>query len=57
MNTKCPKCNKKLEKIEVEIENAHHKVTSYQCNCGYVKFDKKSVSEFMQKTRNKRTPV
>ena len=49
---KCPKCNSKLNRVEINIGGAKNKAMSYQCsNCDYFEFEqessKKVISELM----------
>ncbi|MBN1644748.1 hypothetical protein JW851_01740 [Candidatus Woesearchaeota archaeon] len=48
----CPKCGKKLKKINVSVEGAKNKVLSYQCGkCSYFDFDQKSAKKVIQELR------
>lgn len=53
---KCPKCNSKLNKIEVKIEGAKNKAVSYQCNkCDYFEFEQESSKKVLDELRE--TPL
>ena len=55
---KCPKCNSKLKKVKVKIQDAEEPVTSYQCaKCDYFEFDTKSMSKAIQTIKVKETPL
>ncbi len=48
----CPKCEKKLRKIQVKVEDASQKVTSYQCNsCDYFSFEPISSQKVIEELR------
>ncbi len=58
MIMKCPKCGKRLDRIEVEVEGAHSKAVSYQCdNCGFVEFEKKSASKVLKELKIRESPL
>ena len=49
----CPKCNNKLKRVNVSIEDAETKAVSYQCsNCDYVTFDPKSSIQVIREIKN-----
>ena len=51
---KCPKCNSKLNIVEVSIEGTKNKVLSNQCsNCDFFEFGKESASKVLDKLKNK----
>jgi hypothetical protein len=50
---KCPKCKSNMELIEVSVEGATKKVKSYQCDCGYFEFDKKTGKEVIKEIEEK----
>jgi hypothetical protein len=52
---KCPKCNKEMKKIKIDVEDASSKVYSYQCKCGYFDFEKKSVNKAIKEIHEKET--
>jgi transposase-like protein len=55
---KCPKCNSKLRKVKVKIQDADEPVVSYQCTkCDYFEFDDKSMSKAIQNIKVKETPL
>jgi len=55
---KCPKCNAKLKKVKVNIQDADEPVASYQCaKCDYFEFDNKSMSKAIQNIKVKETPL
>jgi len=55
---KCPNCNHKIEKINVEVEGAESKVTSYQCpSCDYLEFEKESATKVIEEIKAKETPL
>ena len=52
----CPKCNSKLKKVEVKVEGAESKATSYQCTkCDYFEFEPKSSRKVVEELRE--TPL
>lgn len=54
----CPKCNSKLNKVEVDVEDAKTKAVSYQCtNCDYVTFEPKSAIEVIREIKEKESPL
>lgn len=54
----CPKCNSKLKKVEVDIEDAKTKAISYQCsNCNYFTFEPKSAIEVIREIKEKESPL
>ena len=58
MTMKCPKCKKVMKRIEVEIEGARSKASSYQCpGCGYLKFEKKSSEKVVAELRESEPPL
>ena|SRR3989344_4812784 len=54
---KCKRCGKTIERVEVEIEGAENKAISYQCSCGYVKFEKESAAEVIKELKLKESPL
>jgi transposase-like protein len=55
---KCPKCNSKLRKMKVKIQDADEPVASYQCTkCDYFEFDNKSMSKAVRNIKVKETPL
>src|SRR3989344_7010580 len=54
----CPKCNHKLKKIKVNIEDANTKAISYQCsNCDYFTFEPKSAVQVVREIKEKESPI
>lgn len=54
----CPKCNIKMKKVKVRIQDAGSPVVSYQCSkCGYFDFEKKSVNKAIADIKAKETPL
>ena len=50
----CPKCNSKLKKVEVKIQDAESPVTSYQCaKCGYFGFEEKSINKAIDEIKKR----
>ncbi len=41
----------------VEIEGAENKAVSYQCDCGYVEFEKESVIKVVKELKLKESPL
>ena len=55
---KCLKCNSKLKKVEVEVEDASSKAISYQCpNCEYFTFEPQSAIEVIREIKEKEAPL
>ena len=55
---KCPKCNKELEKIDIEVQDAKSKVKSWQCpddDCMYMKIDQKTANKVIEEIKEKET--
>ena len=53
---KCPKCSSNLKKIEVNVEGAKSKATSYQCTkCDYFEFEPQSSQKVIEELRE--TPL
>ena len=53
---KCPNCNSELRKVEVKVQGAKSKATSYQCpNCDYFEFEPISSQKVIQELRE--TPL
>jgi len=51
---KCPKCNEKIKKVKVKIQDADIPVTSYQCSkCGYFDFEKNSIDSAINNIKSK----
>ena len=49
---KCPKCSSNLKKIEVNVEGAKSKATSYQCTkCDYFEFEPQSSQKVIEELR------
>jgi beta-lactamase class D len=54
----CPECNKKLEKIEVNIEDAETTAISYQCpNCDHFNFEPESTMKIINELKEKESPL
>ncbi len=52
----CPKCSSILRMVEVRVEGADNKVTSYQCpECDYFEFDTDSSKKVVEELRE--TPL
>jgi len=50
----CPKCNSKMKKVKVKIQDADSPVTSYQCaECGYFDFENKSINKAIDEIKAK----
>ena len=49
----CPKCKLKMEEVMVKVEGATKKVKSYQCKCGYFKFDQKTGKAVIKEIESK----
>lgn len=53
---KCQQCNSSLEKVEVKVQGAMSKVTSYQCpRCDYFEFEPVSSQKVIAELRE--TPL
>ncbi len=50
---KCPKCKEKMEESMVKVEGATKKIKSYQCECGYFKFDQKTGKAVVKEIESK----
>ena len=47
-----------MDRIEVEVEGAHSKAISYQCdNCGFVEFENKSASKVLKELKIRESPL
>ena len=57
MKLKCPKCGERMESVQVEVEGAENKATSYQCDCGYVEFEKESAAKVLKELKLKEGPL
>jgi len=54
----CPKCNSKMKKVKVKIQDADSPVTSYQCaECGYFDFEDKSINKAIDEIKAKEAPL
>jgi len=54
----CPKCNSKMKKVKVKIQDADSPVTSYQCaECGYFDFENKSINKAIDEIKAKEAPL
>ncbi len=50
---KCPKCNSKLNKVEVSIEGAQNKAWSNQCTgCDFFEFENESASKVLNELKD-----
>lgn len=55
---RCPKCSSSLRKVEVNVEGAEQKATSYQCTkCDYFEFEEKSAAKVVKELKSKETPL
>lgn len=55
---KCPNCDKKLKKIEVEIEDAETPVISHQCSkCDFFTFEPESTMKIIKEIKEKESPL
>lgn len=55
---RCPKCKSNIRKVEVGVEGAEQKATSYQCaKCDYVEFEEKSAAKVVKELKSKETPL
>lgn len=55
---KCPNCDKELEKVEVQIEDAESPAISYQCsNCNYYSFEPESTMKVINEIKKKESPL
>ena len=55
---KCPKCESKLIKDEVSVENAEQKAASYQCQkCDYFEFEQESAAKVVKELKMKESPL
>ena len=53
---KCPRCNSILKIVEVRVDGADSKVTSYQCpKCDYFEFEPESSKKVVEELRE--TPL
>ncbi len=54
----CPKCNAKMKKVKVKVQDADSPVISYQCSkCGYFDFEEKSIKKAIDEIKIKETPL
>ncbi|MBI4440275.1 hypothetical protein HY638_04860 [Candidatus Woesearchaeota archaeon] len=54
----CPKCNSKLKRISVKVQDAESPVISYQCReCGYFDFEGKSINKAVQEIKTKESAL
>ena len=54
----CPRCNAKLKKVKVEVEDATTKAISYQCpTCDYFTFEPKSAVEVVREIKERESPL
>ena len=52
----CPHCQSKVQKVEVNVAGAQHKVVSYQCSqCDYFEFEPLSSKKVIEELRE--TPL
>ena len=53
---KCPKCDRNLRKVKVNVQGAENKVISYQCpKCDYFEFEPESSIKVIEELRE--TPL
>src|SRR3989344_5086529 len=54
----CPNCSSKLKKVEVDVEGAEQKATSFQCTrCDYFEFEGKSAAKVVKELKSRETPL
>ena len=54
----CPNCKSKLNKVQVEIEDAETKAISYQCpNCDFFTFEPETTLKIIKEIKAKESPL
>ncbi|MBI2045453.1 hypothetical protein HYT23_05315 [Candidatus Pacearchaeota archaeon] len=54
----CPNCRSRLNKVNVDIEDAETKVISYQCpNCDFFTFDPENTLKIIKELKTKESPL
>jgi len=54
----CPECRKQMEKVDVTIEGAETKATSYQCtHCNHYEFEQTSAKQVLEELKEKESPL
>src|SRR3989344_4111120 len=55
---KCPDCKTQMKEVEVKVEGADKKVTSYQCpSCETIEFEPESSKKVIAELKAKETPL
>ena len=55
---KCPNCKSKLNKVQIEIEDAETKAISYQCpNCDFFTFEPETTLKIIKEIKAKESPL